>query len=147
MSAQEFFVKLQAAEAEHRVWDTGGKGRNPAKRTQLRDELAALRGRAGQWARDMGKRESDWLGELQEGEMLSNDRSRGVMACRLHFAHILRSFGNKCVALHDVYNKAVSNYKSYRPAQEMLRPLFFVVAPAHVPTSVGYVAEDRMKKT
>ena len=53
MSAQEALISMQAMEADHAVWDTGGKGRPPAKRAELIDELAVARYRTMQWAKSM----------------------------------------------------------------------------------------------
>jgi hypothetical protein len=101
-------------EAEHQVWETGGKGRKPGKRIQLLDEVAALRVRAGQWARDMGNQENEWIEEVEDGECIPRARSHGMMAGRMHFAHILATMANACASLKGVYAKAVLNYKSAR---------------------------------
>ena len=63
MSAQKALISMQEGEADHAVWDSGGKGRPPAKRAQLMDEHVALRFRLGKWARDMAERELEWIDE------------------------------------------------------------------------------------
>ena len=105
MSAQKALISMQEGEADHAVWDSGGKGRPPAKRAQLMDEHVALRFRLGKWARDMAERELEWIDELVPA------RSHAVMVGRSQFASELTAFGSNCRSLQEVYRKAVSNYK------------------------------------